>query len=113
MTQREFLTKVIEGTVTEAEVEFAKASIEKLDKSNAAKAAKLAEKRAAEAPIYETLVACLTDDPQTASDLAAQVEEITSTQEVLARLCKLVEAGAAVTTDLEVNGRTAKGYAKA
>lgn len=103
MTQREFLTKVIEGTVTEAEVEFAKASIEKLDKSNAAKAAKLAE----------TLVACLTDDPQTASDLAAQVEEITSTQEVLARLCKLVEAGAAVTTDLEVNGRTAKGYAKA
>lgn len=113
MTQREFLTKVIAGTVTDAEIEFAKASIEKLDKSNAAKAAKLAEKRAAEAPIYEALVACLTEDPQTASDLAAQVEEITSTQKASAMLRKLVEAGTAVATDLKVNGRTAKGYAKA
>ena len=34
MTQREFFNAIVNGTVTEAEVEFAKAQIVKLDATN-------------------------------------------------------------------------------
>lgn len=113
MTNREFYNAVINASINDEMTTFATEAIAKLDKSNAAKAAKLAEKREAEAPIYEALTACLTEDPQTATDLAAQVEEITSTQKCSAMLRKLVEQGVATKCDLKVNGRVAKGYAKA
>ena len=113
MTNREFYTSVIEANVNEDLTAFATEAIAKLDKSNAQKAAKIAEKREAEQPLYDELFACLTEDPQTASDLAAQVEGIASTQKASAMLRKLVEAGKVVKTDIKVGSKSAKGYALA
>lgn len=113
MTNREFYTAVINANVNADLTEFAQAAIEKLDASNAKKAEKLAEKRAEEQPIYDALAAVLTDEPQTASDLAAQIPEISSVQKASSMLRKLVDLGIAVSTDLKVKGRTVKGYAKA
>ena len=111
MTNREFYNAVINASVNDELTAFAQTAIEKLDASNARKAEKLAEKRAEEAPLYEALVAVLTADPQTASDLAGQVEGITSVQKASSMLRKLVEAGKATSVDLKVKGRKAKGYA--
>lgn len=111
MTNREFYNAVINASVNDELTAFATAAIEKLDASNARKAEKLAEKRAEEQPLYDALVAVLTSDPQTASDLAAQVEGITSVQKASSMLRKLVEAGQATSIDLKVKGRKAKGYA--
>lgn len=113
MTNREFYTAVINANVSDELNEFAQTAIEKLDTANAQKAKKLAAKRAEEQPIYDALAAVLTDEPQTASDLAAQVPEISSVQKASSMLRKLVDLGVAVSTDLKVKGRTAKGYAKA
>lgn len=113
MTNREFYTAVINANVNAELTEFAQTAIEKLDTANAKKATKLAKKRAEEQPIYDALAAVLTDEPQTASDLAAQVPEISSVQKASSMLRKLVDLGVAVSTDLKVKGRTAKGYAKA
>ena len=112
MTQREFFANVIGAAISEEMTAYATAAIEKLDASNARKAEKNAEKRAAEAPLYEALTAALTDEPQTASELAMVIE--VSTQKCSAMMRKLVEQGVAVKTDVKVEkGRTAKGYTKA
>lgn len=111
MTNREFYTAIVNANVNDELTAFAQTAIEKLDATNARKAEKLAEKRAEEAPLYEALVAVLTADPQTASDLAAQVEGITSVQKASSMLRKLVEAGKVTSVDLKVKGRKAKGYA--
>ncbi len=113
MTNREAYTAVINGTINDEAIDHFKTAIEKLDAANAKKAEKLAEKRAEEQPIYDALVAVLTEDPQTASDLAAQVEGISSVQKASSMLRKLVDLGIATSTDVKVKGRTAKGYAKA
>ena len=110
MTQREFYTAVINASVNDELTTFATAAIEKLDATNARKAEKLAEKRAEEAPLYDALFAVLTSDPQTASDLASQVEGIASVQKASSMLRKLVEAGKVSSTDLKIKGRKAKGY---
>lgn len=111
MTNREFYTAIVNANLNDELTTFAQTAIEKLDATNARKAEKLAEKRAEEAPLYEALVAVLTSEPQTASDLAAQVEGITSVQKASSMLRKLVESGKATSTDLKVKGRKAKGYA--
>ena len=113
MTNREFYTAVINANVNAELTEFAQAAIEKLDTANAKKAEKLAAKRAEEQPIYDALTAVLTDEPQTASDLAGLVEGISSVQKASSMLRKLVDLGVAVSTDVKVKGRTAKGYTKA
>lgn len=114
MTNRDFYTAVINAAINDELTNFATEAIEKLDKANARKAEKLAEKRAEEQPLYDALVACLTETPQTASDLAGLVEGITSTQKASSMLRKLVELGSATATDIKVKGgRAVKGYAKA
>lgn len=110
MTNRDFYTAVINAAINDELTTFATEAIEKLDKTNARKAEKLAEKRAEEAPLYDALVAVLTSEPQTASDLATQVEGIASVQKASSMLRKLVEQGRATSTDVKVKGRKAKGY---
>ena len=109
MTNREFLTSVINAGISTEMTEYATAAIEKLDASNARKAEKNAEKRAAEAPLYEALTAALTAEPQTASELATVIE--VSTQKCSAMMRKLVEQGVATKTEVKVEkGRKAMGY---
>lgn len=77
MTNREFYTNIVNGTITEAEKEFAKAAIEKLDETNAKRKEKAANgesKKAQEnAPIVAAIREALTSEPQTAVQLAAIV----------------------------------------
>ena len=116
MTNREFYTNIANGTITEAEKEFALASIAKLDATNEKRknktSPKEAEKAAADAAVREQIVAVLTSDPQTAADLAVAVG--ISTQKASAQLRKLVADGAAVASDIKVPKKgTCKGYALA
>ena len=113
MTKREFLTQVIEGTVSEETIEFAKAEIVKLDAELAKAAEKRAAKKAENAPLMEALQAILTDEPMTASQIAENVEGINNASKATVIAKALVEAGIATVTEVKVKGRAVKGYSKA
>ena len=116
MTNREFFTNIANGTITEAEKEFALAAIAKMDATNEARKNKTspkdAEKAAADAVVRENIFALLTADPQTASDLAVAVG--VSTPKATAELRKLVAEGRVVSADIKVPKKgTCKGYSLA
>ena len=116
MTNREFYTNIANGTITEAEKEFALAAIAKMDATNEARKNKTspkdAEKAAADAVVRENIFALLTADPQTASDLAVAVG--VSTPKATAELRKLVAEGRVVSADIKVPKKgTCKGYSLA
>lgn len=113
MTKREFLTQVIEGTISDEVVEFAKNEIAKLDAELAKAAEKRAAKKAENAPLVEALQAILTDEPITASQIAEQVEGINNSSKATVIAKILVEAGVATVSEVKVKGRTVKGYSKA
>lgn len=113
MTNRDFFTKVI-ATSTDAElVEYATAAIAKIDADNEKRRAKNAEKRAEIQPtldhIYEVI---LTDDPVTASDVAAALDGV-SVQKATYFLKTLVAQEKAAQTEISIKGKgKVKGYAK-
>ena len=113
MTKREFYTNIANGVITDAEKEVALAEIAKMDATNEARKNKTspkdAEKAAADAVVRENIFALLTADPQTASDLGAQVG--VSTPKATAELRKLVAEGRVEKTDVKVPKKgTCKGY---
>lgn len=113
MTNREFYTNIANGTITEAEKEFALAAIAKMDATNEARKNKTspkdAEKAAADAVIRENIFALITNIPQPAADLGAQVG--VSTSKATAELRKLVADGRVCKTDIKVPKKgTVKGY---
>lgn len=115
MTMREFYTHVAEGTVTEEDVVFAQERITKLDETNAKRveknAEKAAEKEAVRAPIREAIVACMTDEPKTASTLIAEAGVEIKPQAIPSLLKALIEAGTLEKVDVKVKGKgTQKGY---
>ena len=112
MTNREFFTNIANGTITEAEKEFALAAITKMDETNEKRKNKPSKTAIENAPVIEALTNALTSDPQTASDLAAQVG--ISTQKASSLLRQIVASGVAVSTDIKVPKKgTCKGYALA
>lgn len=113
MTNREFYTNIANGTVTDAEKEFALAAIAKMDETNEKRknktSPKEAEKAAADAVIRENVFNVLTADPQTEGDIAAQVG-VTGAK-ARAELRKLVDEGRVSKTDIKVPKKgTCKGY---
>ena len=113
MTNREFYTNIANGNVTEAEKEFALAAIAKMDETNEKRKNKVspkdAEKAEADAKVREAIFALITNDPQTAADLGAQVG--VSTPKATAELRKLVADGRVVKSDIKVPKKgTCKGY---
>lgn len=62
MTNREFFTAISEGKLNDELMEFAKASIEKLDSRNAARNAKPSKTQLENAPIKEALLTYLTEN---------------------------------------------------
>ena len=112
MTNREFYTNIANGTITEAEKEFALAAIAKIDAVNEARKNKPSKTAIANAPVLEALTNALTADPQTAADLGAATG--ISTQKASSLLRQLVASGVAVSTDIKVPKRgTCKGYSLA
>jgi helix-turn-helix protein len=116
MTNREFFTNIINGTLTDAEKEFATAAIAKMDETNEKRKAKVAEgntKKAEEnAPIKAAILAALTSEAQSASALGAIVG--VSHNKVTPLVKQLVAEGLAEVTDIKVPGKGAcKGYSLA
>jgi Fic family protein len=113
MTNREFYTNIVNGTITDAEKEFALAAIAKMDATNEARknktSPKEAEKQAEMAALRESIFAVITNDPQTEADIAAQVG-VTGAK-ARAQLRKLVAEGKVVSADIKVPKKgTCKGY---
>lgn len=116
MTNREFYTNIVNGTITEAEKEFALAAIAKMDETNEKRKNKTspkdAEKQAEMAVLRESIFAVITNVPQTEADIAAQVG-VTGAK-ARAQLRKLVDEGRVVSADIKVPKKgTCKGYSLA
>ena len=116
MTNREFFTAVINGTVTEEHISFAQNAIAKMDEVNEKRKNKTspkdAEKAAADAALREQIMGVLTADLQIAADIAVLVG--VSTSKCAAQLRKLVAEGRVTKGEVNVpkKGKT-QAYALA
>jgi len=106
MTNREFFTAIVNGTLNEEVIAHAQSSIEKLDTRNASRKDKPSKKSLENEPIKEAIKSLLTEDPMTASEIAEKVE--ISTQKASALLRQI--EGLTV-TEVKVKGKgKVKGY---
>lgn len=106
MTNREFFTAIVNGTLTEEVIAHAQSSIEKLDARNAARKDKPSKKSLENEPIKEAIKALLTEEPMTASDVAEKVE--ISVQKASAILRQI---DGLTVTEVKVKGKgKVKGY---
>ena len=106
MTNREFFTAIINGTLTEDVIAKAHEEIEKLDARNAKRASTESKTQKENAPLIAKIATLLTSEPKLASTLATEMG--ISTQKASA-LVKKVE-GVSV-CDVKVKGKgTQKGY---
>jgi len=111
MTNREFLTAVINGTVSDNEIDFAKAEIAKLDARNDKRRNTQTKEQKANEPIKANIVAVLSK-PMVASEIASALG--ISTQKVSALCKQLVDNGTLTVKDIKVKGKgTVKQYAVA
>ena len=113
MTNREFYTAIANANINEELTAYAVAAIEKLDATNEkrkAKAAEGASKKAEEnAPIKAAIRAALTNEAQTAPQIAAIVGVTHNKVTPLAK--QLVAEGIAEQVEIKVPGKgTMKGY---
>jgi hypothetical protein len=117
MTARIFYQSVIEllsdNDKAADVVEYAEGAITKLDAINAKRKEKTdkksLEKAAENAPLLDTLVANLTAEPQTASDMMGLIGQ--NVQKTSTLLRQLVAAERASVQDVKVKGKgTQKGY---
>ena len=117
MTKREMFEAIVNGNITEEIQEMAAREIEKLDRTNANRKAKSAEKRAekleAEKVLEEGIMAILTDEPMTASDIKERVEGINSPQKATVVAKRLVAAGTVKVEDIKGKSGKVKGYSLA
>ena len=105
MTNREMLTAIVEGKVTEDVITKAKEEIAKLDARNAARKGKESKTQKENKPIIEAIANLLTEEPMLASDIAEKLELSTSKVSALAKRVEGVKI-----TDVKVKG---KGMRKA
>jgi len=109
MTNREFYTAVINGTVNEDVIAHATAALEKLDATNEKRRNTPSKAMKENQPYIDALLGgILTSEPKTASDIC--VELGISVQKTSAILRALVADGKAVVTDVKV---AKKGVQKA
>ena len=110
MTNRDFLTAVINNSVSVEEIDFAKAELAKLDKRNAKRRETPTKEQKANELVKESIVNSLSGRYITASEIAASVD--ISTQKASALLRQLVSAELVAVKDEKVKGKgTVKVYA--
>ena len=105
------LTKVDFGAEVTAEdvVAYAEVTLAQLAAKAAKAKEKAAEKKAAADELQEKVASVLTDELQSAEDIAAQIEgEDITKGKVVNRLSKLIKAGVAVTEAVKVEGSKTK-----
>lgn len=100
MTNREFLTAVISADLSEEMTKHAADLLTKMDERNAKRNSTPSKTAIANEPIKAAIAEVLTDEPQTATDIAAKVE--VSTQKASALLRQLVADGKAVQSEVKV-----------
>ena len=106
MTNREMFTEIVNGNLTDEVVVKAKEELEKLDARNAKRRETPSKKSVENAPIIEAIKGVLTDEPQTATEIAEKVE--ISTQKASA-LLKQIDG--ITVSDVKVKGKgTRKAY---
>lgn len=108
MTQREFYTNVMNGTINEEVIAKATELIEKMDAQNTARREKVSKKALENAPLVEQVIAMLGTEPLTATDIAAALEVSPQKASALARIA--VGQGAAVAQDVKGPKGKCKGY---
>lgn len=118
MTRREFYEAIINANLNDEMNDFARDAIAAMDKTNekrrATMAVKNAEKAAAKAPIREAIVACLTDEPKTATMLIEEAGVELKPQAIPSLLRSLVEEGTVVKGEVKVKGKGKQvGYTRA
>ena len=104
ITMRQLFTAIVEGNITPAMIEKAKAEIAKMDATNAKRAEKAAEKAKENLPlknsIFEFLVA---NGTKTTTEVAAGVGE--SIPKASAMLRQMVEEGRLTSSEVSVKGK--------
>lgn len=117
MTKREMYNAILAGEINDEVLAQVRAELDAMDATNAKRAVKAAEKREAKeaekAPIREAIMAVISDEPKTASDLIAEAGVEIKPQAIPALLKGLVEAGQVVKVDIKVKGKgSQRGYVR-
>ena len=110
MTKREFYAAVMNGEIDEQVKLFASEELEKMDAANEKRRNTLSKKAQENQPLLRQITdEILTDEPKTATDVAAVLE--VSVQKASGLLRRLVEDGLATKVDVKIKGKgTQKGY---
>ena len=112
MTNREFYTAIVNGTLTEDVIAKAHEEIEKLDARNAKRSAKPSKKSLENAPIKVAIAEFLTDGSHLASEIAKGLDLSVSKVSALCR--QMVGDGILTVEDVKVKGKgTQKSYSLA
>lgn len=107
ITMRQFLTAVVEGNITPAMIEKAKAEIAKLDATNAKRAEKAKAKQVEYEPlktaIFEFLVA---NGTKTTAEIAKGVEVLEGSSPKASAMCRqMVDEGRLTASEVAVKGK--------
>lgn len=118
MTNREFYEAIKNGTINDEIIAFAQDAIERLNHTNelrkASVAKKALERETERAPMREAIVACITDEPKTATTLITESGVELKPQSIPSLLKALVEAGELMKVEVKVKGKGKQvGYVKA
>ena len=110
MTKREFYTAIMKGEIDEQVKLFATEELEKMDAVNEKRRNTLSKKAKENEPLLNKIESeILTEEPKTATDVAAILE--VSVQKASGLLRRLVEDGKAAKVDVKIKGKgTQKGY---
>ena len=110
MTNRESYEAVVNGTITPDVIEHFKAALAKMDAANEKRRNTPSKKAVENTPLVKQIVnEILTNEPKTASDIAAELG--VTPQKASALLRQVVAEGKATVTDVKVPKRgTQKGY---
>lgn len=110
MTKREFYTAIVNGEIDEQVKLFASEELEKMDAANEKRRNTLSKKAQENQPLLQQITdEILTEEPKTATDVAAVLE--VSVQKASGLLRRLVEEGKAAKVDVKIKGKgTQKGY---
>lgn len=109
MTYREFLTNIKEANINDEMTAYAEAALNKMDAANEKRRNTPSKKAVENQPMIDKIVdEILTNEPKTASDVAAELE--VSVQKASALLRAIVADGKANVSDVKV---AKKGVQKA
>lgn len=112
MTNREFLTAVINGTVGADEIAFATAEIAKLDARNDKRRNTLSKEQKANEGLKVEILSAIANGKHLAAEIGAEIG--VSTQKASALLTLLVKDGKITVADFKVKGKgSVKSYSLA